>query len=266
MKTRIIRYLHALQLSPRKTLKACVRLPGYVANFFTYKKIMGSSSDWPLKANYPSLLDKSEGGGTASGHYFHQDLLVAQRIFARSPRLHYDVGSRIDGFVAHVATFRPIEYFDIRPVAGKAHNIVFRLGNLLVPESLPAKSCDSVSCLHVIEHVGLGRYGDPLVPSGWKTALKSLACMLQSGGRLYLSVPIGHQCIEFNAHRVFAPTTIVQAAGELGLRLDHFAWVDDHGTLCDPIVAADRIPAAAEGLLMGCGIFEFVQVIDPGLL
>jgi len=52
------------------------------------------------------LTDRFDPGGDASGHYFHQDLIVARRIFERDPRKHVDVGSRIDGFVAHLAVFR----------------------------------------------------------------------------------------------------------------------------------------------------------------
>jgi Caenorhabditis protein of unknown function, DUF268 len=257
MKTRIRRFLAALQLSPGKTFRALWRLPEFFLAYYRYKNLAGVSEAWPLAANYPFLLDKADSGGTASGHYFHQDLLVAQRIFVRSPRVHFDVGSRIDGFVAHVAAFRTIEYFDIRPVVGGARNLSFRLGNLIEPESLPARSCDSLSCLHVIEHVGLGRYGDPLVPDGWRLAVRSLARMLQHEGLLYLSVPIGRQRIEFNAHRVFSPSTIVQAAAESGLKLEHFAWVDDEGALHDPAVGAVEIPVGMDGFVAGCGIFEF---------
>ncbi len=259
MKT-LRRFFNALQLTPQNSGRALVRLPTYVATYFKFKKLLGVSQQWPLYANYPCLLDRTNDGGVASGHYFHQDLLVAQRIFERSPKVHFDVGSRIDGFVAHVATFRSVVYFDIRRVTGKARNMVFRLGNLLEAESLPARSCDSLSCLHVIEHVGLGRYGDPLLPDGWRLALRSLAQMLQPGGKLYLSVPIGKQQIKFNAHRIFAPRTVVDAARVLGLILEHFSWVDDRGALHDPTFGSIEIPAAVDDLDEGCGIFEFQRV------
>ena len=50
-----------------------------------------------------------ESAGESQGHYFHQDLLVANQIFLNSPERHIDIGSRIDGFVARVAAFREIE-------------------------------------------------------------------------------------------------------------------------------------------------------------
>ena len=62
----------------------------------------------------PCLTDRFEESGAARGHYFHQDLLVAQRIFDSAPARHVDMGSRIDGFVAHVASFREPEQRDLR--------------------------------------------------------------------------------------------------------------------------------------------------------
>jgi hypothetical protein len=32
--------------------------------------------------------------------------------------------------------------------------------------STPDGYCDSLSCLHALEHFGLGRYGDPIDPRG----------------------------------------------------------------------------------------------------
>jgi hypothetical protein len=75
---------------------------------------------------FPITADSSEPSGSMSGHYFHQDLYVAQQIFKQKPNKHVDIGSRIDGFVAHVASFRPIEVLDIRANESHQKNIVFR--------------------------------------------------------------------------------------------------------------------------------------------
>jgi hypothetical protein len=117
-----------------------------------------------------------------------------------------DVGSRIDGFVAHVALFRPIEVMDIRPARSFDPNVRFVQVDVSDPEKVPENYTDSLSCLHALEHFGLGRYGDPLLADGWKRGIQSFSRLLQPQGRLYLSVPIGRQRIEFNAHRIFGPT------------------------------------------------------------
>jgi hypothetical protein len=71
-------------------------------------------------------------------------MLVAQKIFIRRPIKHVDVGSRMDGFVAHVAVFRPIEVLDIRQLTTSIKNIIFRQCDLM---NLPADLedyCDSL--------------------------------------------------------------------------------------------------------------------------
>lgn len=78
---------------------------------------------------------------------------------------------------------------------------------------------DSLSCLHAIEHFGLGRYGDPIDPLGYERGIANMAQLLKSGGRFYLSTPIGQERVEFNANRVFDPRTIIRCAESSGLQL-----------------------------------------------
>ena len=110
------------------------------------------------------------------------------------------MGSRIDGFVAHVASFRKIEAVDIREQTSEIQNISFVKADMMapLPENLHGYA-DSVSCLHALEHFGLGRYGDGIDVDGHVRGIENLAKLLSAGGRLYLSVPIGPQRIEFNA-------------------------------------------------------------------
>jgi SAM-dependent methyltransferase len=208
-----------------------------------------------IRHRFPILDDYAEQAGTARGHYFHQDLLVATLIHDAAPVRHIDVGSRIDGFVAHVAAFRTIEVIDIRPLAIAGHDrIRFIQGNLMQLDPALHECCDSLSCLHALEHFGLGRYGDPINPSGHLVGFRNLASMLKPGGRLYLSVPIGESAVHFNAHRVFAPTEVLQWA-EGRLALERFEHVDDAGELhlCQ---APDRIATPT----YGCGIYTFTKL------
>src|ERR1700712_792104 len=102
---------------PRGPIGTVKHLPSYWEDLRAFRALEANAeTKLPFGLIYPCLGQKSEESGTASGHYFHQDLLVARRIFERRPERHVDVGSRIDGFVAHVASFRSIEVFDIRPL------------------------------------------------------------------------------------------------------------------------------------------------------
>lgn len=172
----------------------------------------------------PCLHDWHEEGGTHD-EYFWQDLYVAQQIFHATPKKHVDIGSRVDGFVAHIASFRAIEVFDIRPITADIPNVVFQQADLMNPSLLPENYCDSLSCLHALEHFGLGRYGDAISVFGHETGLQNIIHLLQSEGVFYLSVPIGQARVEFNAHRVFDPHEILRLADMNGLLLEAFAWV-----------------------------------------
>jgi hypothetical protein len=188
----------------------------------------------------PCLHDKRAESGSIRNEYFWQDLIVARWIFASSPRVHVDFGSRIDGFVAHVASFREVEVFDVRPVASVIPGVVFRKADLLNIDSIKGfvgggvGYCDSISCLHVLEHIGLGRYGDPLHVYGYMKALRNLVSLLEANGTLYLSSPVGKQCVEFNANRIFDPVGLHDAACSLGLSLVRVAIVGSNASVYEP--------------------------------
>ncbi len=214
---------------------------------------------FPFGKFYPCFNDKFADSGSAKGHYFHQDLLVARRIFANRPCLHVDVGSRLDGFVAHVASFRPIEVIDIRPLSNQITNVKFLQADFMAPlNDRLSEYCDSLSCLHAMEHFGLGRYGDPVKYDGYLLGLQNLYRVLKPGGKLYFSVPIGPQRIEFNAHRVFSMNYLLELfAGKY--RIDQFSFVDDRGDLHEDVPLCEDSIQTNFGCVYGCGILEMTK-------
>ena len=209
-----------------------------------------------ISHEYKIVSDYNANAGTAKGHYFHQDLLVARLIAMDNPNRHLDVGSRFDGFVAHVASFRMIEVVDIRPMPPIGHeNIQFVQSNLIDASELGLT--DSLSCLNAIEHFGMGRYTDPIDINGHIKAIDNLVSLVAKNGKFYISFPIGMQDeVHFNAHRVFHPKSIFLISSiKSSMSLVRFDYVDDHGDLhCD--CSVDDATGKNE---FGCGIYTFVK-------
>lgn len=196
-------------------------------------------------------------GGATKSEYFWQDLLVARWIFSASPLRHVDVGSRVDGFVAHIASFREIEVFDVRPISTSIPGIVFKQADLMQP-ALPAEYCDSLSCLHALEHFGLGRYGDPIDQYGAEKGLGHLAALLIDGGRLYLSVPIGLERVEFNANRIFDPRKLITIAKQKALNVQSLTVISSTGQVDDVFLSSTRLDELAQQTY-SLGIFVFIK-------
>jgi hypothetical protein len=212
-------------IHPRRLISTIRGWRRYVGDRRNFRRLQSSSPIcWGRELPMLTEWDESSGG---LGAYFLQDLTVARWIRDAGPGRHVDVGSRIDGFVANVATFREIEVLDIRPAPGEVAGVIFHQLDLM--KDLPPNwiGCtDSLSCLHTIEHFGLGRYGDSIDPDGHLKGLAQLKRMVAPGGLIYLSTPIGPERIEFNAHRIFAAETLVSwFAGDW--EIVRFAVIDD---------------------------------------
>jgi Caenorhabditis protein of unknown function, DUF268 len=178
----------------------------------------------------PILHDKYLESGVMKGHYFHQDLFVAKKIYENCPVNHLDIGSRTDGFVAHIAVFRKINILDIRNQSSNVENIVFKRADLMDANFQIEEIYDSVSCLHAIEHFGLGRYGDSLDVDGHLIAFKNIHKIISKNGKFYFSTLFGYPRIEFNAHRVFELSFLFNWVKEF-YEIESFSYVDDSGDL-----------------------------------
>ncbi len=245
-------------LDPDQMKSSLTGLNFFLADYKELKRQKGNNSSFQFGKLYPVLNERSSESGTMGGHYFHQDLYVARKIFANKPVRHIDIGSRTDGFVAHVASFREIEIIDIRAQKGTVKNISFRQADLMqLPPDL-IDSCDSISSLHVIEHFGLGRYGDPIDYFGYKKAIQNIKTILQQNGTFYFSVPIGPQRIEFNAQRVFSVRFLVDLL-KVDFEIKSFSYIDDDGEFYEEIPFKENQINLNYGCYYGCGIFELIK-------
>ena len=228
-------------------------IPRYIRDFFYFRtKYSGQITVQPC------LHDWYEEGGETKDEYFLQDLLVAIKVFEANPERHVDIGSRVDGFVAHVASFRQIEVFDVRPITTQIPNVVFKQADFLKPLEGKKDYCDSLSCLHALEHFGLGRYGDPVVSEGFVHGFVNMSALLRLGGTFYLSVPIGISRVEFNANRVFDPRIIVKLAVENFFNLSNLTIIRQNGKIESFVFDEDKFSKLA-CQRYSLGIFTFVK-------
>jgi hypothetical protein len=213
---------------------------------------------FPVTTLYPCYKDEGMEAGLFNSQYFHQDLFVAQRIYDNNPNKHVDIGSSMYGFVSHVASFRDIEVFDIRPLHNQIAHIYFKQADLMKENNNLIDYTDSISCLHALEHFGLGRYGDPVCFDGHLLGFKNITRMLQRGGKFYFSVPLGEQRIEFHAHRVFSLKYLCEMITPF-YKIDNFSYVDDSGAFHRDVKMSDSNMFNNCGCSMGLAVFELTK-------
>lgn len=245
-------------VDPVRTFRAVRSIPYFVSSWARYR--INYKGKMRLK---PCLLDRFGEAGEIKNEYFWQDLLVAQMIYQSKPEKHVDVGSRIDGFVAHIASFREIEVFDIRPLKTMIPNVIFHQADSMNPNCFSWVQnngyCDSLSCLHALEHFGLGRYGDAINAEGYKLGIVNMSMLLKSKGTLYLSIPIGRERVEFNAHRVFDPREIIKYAEYQNLVLKKLIIIRPGSPPKDIVINEQTLSdLASESYQLGLFIFKKV--------
>lgn len=224
----------------------------FLRDFLGFAKMQRRGKQrFPVKWHdrYP-VLDENTPGTAFDAHYIYHPAWAARIIAEIRPSVHIDISSTLT-FCAMLSAFMPVRFYDYRPANLKLKGLVSERANLL---NLPFEnvSISSLSCMHVIEHVGLGRYGDPLDPDGDLKAIAELKRVLKPGGNLFFVAPIGKPRVQFNAHRIYS---YEQIAGYFsGIEIKQFALVDDRGQF-----SIDASPAYANQQVYGCGCWWFIK-------
>jgi len=216
----------------------------YLRSRMRYGSLPGAE---PLRweDNLPCLFDATPTT-PFDPHYFYQSVWATERIARSGARAHVDVGSDAR-FVGPLTVLVPVIFVDLRPLRADLPRLSDVAADL---RTLPFRdsSIRSLSCLHVAEHVGLGRYGDRLNPAGTREACAELARVLAPDGNLFFSLPLGRPRVCFNAHRIHSPAQILGYFP--GLRLAEFSAVDDRGRF-----RASIRPQELEAPEYACGLF-----------
>jgi SAM-dependent methyltransferase len=229
-------------------LRQLLRYPSFFVELRRYEEMHGAERI-AFRDLFPCLDDRT-ATTSFDTHYFYQDIWAFRKVLESGAPEHVDVGSKID-YVGFLTAVTKVTFIDIRPLHADLANLTCKPGSIL-SMPFPDDSVPSLSCLHVAEHVGLGRYGDPLDPLGTVKACRELARVLAPGGNLYFGIPVGKPRVCFNAHRIHSCEQILVCFE--GLRLVEFSFVDDAGRF---IVDADRTSASAAKY--GCGLFHFTK-------
>jgi SAM-dependent methyltransferase len=225
--------------------------------YLQFRAIPASSSRFSLRweDRYPCMGEMSREAHSFDRHYVYHTSWAA-RVLARSkPNEHVDFSSSLY-FSGIVSAFVPIRFYDLRPPDLRLEGLNVGEADLLsLP--FPTGSIPSLSCMHVVEHIGLGRYGDLLDPEGDLKAIDELIRVTAPGGSLLFVVPVGRPRLMFNAHRIYAYYDIVRYFK--GMELVEFVLIPENeregGLLPQPE------PAVVDRQSYGCGCFWFKKPI-----
>lgn len=240
--------MQLIQLLPHLSFQTIKELTEFYITYRRYKRL-ANSEELGLFDLYPCLYDALPTS-PFDPHYFYQGIWAFEKILRDNSKNHTDIGSDVM-WVGLLSTITKVTFIDIRPFSTQLENLTIKKGNIL---KLPYDNCsvDSLSCLHVIEHIGLGRYGDKLNPKGSKNACIELQRILSVNGNLYFSTPVGKEVTYFNAHRVHSPETIIRYFD--GLKLLELSGVTDSGQFIKD-VDIDIL----ENSRYACGLFWFTK-------
>ena len=201
---------------------------------------------------YPCLDDRSSETGF-DRHYIYHPAWAARIIAKSHPEKHVDISSTLH-FATIVSAFVKVDFFDFRPAPLVLSNMSSAAADLTRLD-FESDSIESLSCMHVIEHIGLGRYGDPLDVDGDRKAARELARVLAKNGRLIVAMPVGRPRIQFNAHRIYSHEQVLEMFA--GLTLLEYALIPDGAAENGMIQNPDSDLIMAQNY--GCGCYVFAK-------
>ena len=233
----------------KKNLIAFKHYSHYEKEYQVFKKTHGKRFLVEDKDKYPCLNDKTQQT-TFDKHYVYHTAWAARKLKMFMPKEHIDISSFLY-FSTLVSAFIPVKFYDYRPAKVELDNLVCGYADIT---NLPFadNSVESLSCMHVVEHIGLGRYGDALDVDGDLKAIKELKRVVAPNGILLFVVPIGQARIMFNAHRIYSYKQILSYFD--GFELMEFSLISDQAEEGLIINATEE---QADQQFYGCGCFVF---------
>jgi SAM-dependent methyltransferase len=209
--------------------------------------------DW---RNRKIILNEATTNTEFDRHYIYHPAWAVRIIKKLNPEIHYDISSVLS-FSSILSAFIPVKFFDYRPAKLELSNLLVNSADL-TKLSFADNSILSLSCMHTIEHIGLGRYGDELDFNGDIKAMKELARVLKVGGCLLIVTPIGNlNQIQFNAHRIYTKDYIIEMFIKFGLKLVEFVLIPEQSK--DGGLVSNPTNKLLEQQNYACGCFWFTK-------
>ena len=224
----------------------------FEAEFQEFRTLLEHQRTLPMRweERKPCLDDRSSET-PFDRHYTYHPACAARVLALTRPSKHVDISSIIS-FAAVVSAFVPVDFYDFRRAPLRLNNLESMSADL-THLGFSDNSVASLSSMHVIEHVGLGRYGDPLDPDGDLKAIRELCRVLAPGGNLMVAVPVGRARIEYNAHRIYEDAEF--RGYFAGLELIEFMLIPD-GEMPVGLIR-DATPDLVNSQEYGCGCYWF---------
>lgn len=219
---------------------------------FKLLAIQNKDQRFPSFEAFP-FLDDNTSFTSFDTHYVYHTAWAARILQKTKPEFHTDISSSLY-FSAICSAFIPVRFYDYRPAKLTLSDLQTNSADLS-DLHFENNSIASLSCMHTIEHIGLGRYGDPLDYNGDIKAMNELKRVLARNGNLLFVVPIGKPKIAFNAHRIYSYEQIIKYFSDLELK--------DFMLIPDNAIEAGIIENASIELCnkqqYGCGCFWFTK-------
>ncbi|MBP6948861.1 MAG: DUF268 domain-containing protein [Candidatus Pacebacteria bacterium] len=234
-------------------IKFFLTFPLILKNYILFKKKdVLKRFPIPFSSIQPSLFENTPFTRFDT-HYIYHTAWAARKVKEINAKEHVDISSSLY-FSSIVSAFTPVYFYDFRPAKLNLSNLTSDAEDV-TKLSFPDKSIDSLSCMHTVEHVGLGRYGDPIDPEGDIRATHELTRVLAKGGSLLFVVPIGKPRIQFDAHRIYSYSMVLEMFS--GLTLKEFSLIPDNALTKGIIYNATEKESDKQEY--GCGCFWFVK-------
>lgn len=232
-------------IDPKTFVSFFLNIPRFTSDYFKFRKRY--KGKMTLR---PYLNDRKNSAGYFLHDYFVQDIFAAQLVHELNPEKVVDVASRIDGYIGHLISFRPVEMIDIRPMKFSIPNLSFIQMNFADHSSVKESYTDFISCLHSIEHFGLGRYGDPIDTTAVPAALKSFSKITKPGGHFMFSTTFGRERVIFNEQWVFDIERMADQLCLVGFDIESLYYLHDHAFAKADLSAIARLAWEKDRLVL----------------